>query len=169
MASGTFSAVLASRSEPSPAIDHRRGSDDAAMLHRSLIGLPVAASHTRNVATIRLNDFPGRMRRRLATHLLKSALGIEPGEPLADLPCELTTANLALDDDSSDALQFAGAEVPSAKARRSTGLRTAHGARAWELTGGSWTPPASWWIKFQGSQRSSCSGALDPLTAQACR
>ena len=146
-----------------------RESDYAVMLHRSLIGLPVAASHTRNVATIRLNDFPGRMRRRLATHLLKSALGIEPGEPLADLPCELTTANLALDDDSSDALQFAGAEVPSAKARRSTGLRTAHGARAWELTGGSWTPPASWWIKFQGSQRSSCSGALDPLTAQACR
>ena len=37
-------------------------------------------------------------------------------------------------DDSSDALQFAGAEVPSAEARRSTGLRHAHGARAWEVT-----------------------------------
>jgi hypothetical protein len=110
----------------------------------------------------------------LTTHLLKAALGIEPAELLADLARKLTAAGLALGDQESDARQFGGAEIPAAEAHRSPDLRRAHGARARDSLagaprGGPSTAAASWPIKFHGSQHSSCSGALDPLRAQASR
>src|SRR2546423_4284243 len=70
--------------------------------------------------------------RHLTTHLLEPALGIAPAELLADLPRQLTAPGVTLGDDQSDAFQFGGAEGPAAEARRSAGLRRAHGARARE-------------------------------------